>query len=84
MSSSRYSKDNIQFVIDALEQGWSVRKDGKFYELSNDTQSDHLKVPSLDNAKSLNALFEDVRSTENVSLNSIQDDPGRDENAVAR
>jgi len=59
MSSNAYSKDNMQFIVDALEQGWCVKKCGKFYELTNDTSSDHLQVPSLSNARSLSALFED-------------------------
>jgi hypothetical protein len=59
MTPNTYSKDNMQFVVDALEQGWSVRKCGDFYEITNDTTSDHLQVPSLSNARSLSALFED-------------------------
>lgn len=54
-----YSQDNVQFVIDALEQGWTIRKSGKFYELHNQTEGESLTVPSLENATSLQAMFED-------------------------
>ena len=60
MSTNNYSRDNIQFVIDSLEQGWVVRKHGNMYMLTNETTSEHLQVPSIQNAKSLSALFEDV------------------------
>lgn len=56
----QYSRDNVQFVVDALEQGWTVKKNGVFYEIFNDTSTDSLKVPAMQNAKSLHALFEDV------------------------
>ena len=56
-----YSRDNVHFVLDALESGWTVRKKGKFYELINSTHDESLTVPSfLHNATSLTALFEDI------------------------
>ena len=56
------SRDNLQFVIDALEMGWSVRKSGNFYEISNVTDDNLLKIPPIKDATTITALFEDVRS----------------------
>lgn len=66
-STTCHTQDHIQFVVDAIENGWTVRKDGVFYELTNDTQTDVLQVPSMSTVSSVSALFEDMpRAQENI------------------
>jgi len=58
-----YARENVQFVIDALEEGWTVRKEGKFYEIYNHTSDNRqLNIPCIQNAKSMHALLEHTPS----------------------